>query len=110
MQSGRRALAAGVEPGNGRTAPLIYFNPAAAVMRGWSNRNHLRRDVDPDRAAFFVDIGEMLDEPGLVHMTAIEIDMFGSGFFHFAVDRPGYNIAGSQVFSRVILFHERLPT
>src|SRR5579863_9087741 len=51
----------------------------------------------------------MLDEPGVVHMAAVEIDMFGTGFFHFAVDRPGYDIAGGEVLSGVVFFHERFP-
>src|ERR1700683_286463 len=78
-------------------------------MGSRSNRYHLCGYVDANRAAFLADIWEMFYEPVLIHVAAVEVNMLGTGFFHFAVDRPRYDIPGRQILPFVVFFHERFP-
>src|ERR1700678_3833793 len=110
MQTGGRTFSAGIEVDDGGVTPFIHFYPAATVVGGRRHRYHVLCGIDADRAAFFIDVGKVLDKPGLVHVPAIEVNVFGTGTFHLAVEGAGYDIAGRQVLSFVISGHKRLAT
>src|SRR6185437_11327070 len=90
-------------------SPFIDLDAATTIMGGGGHRDHRLGGIYTDRTAFFIDVGEMFDEADLVHMPAIEIDVFGTRLFHFAVEGPGHNIPWRQVLPLVVPAHEGLP-
>src|SRR4051812_23682238 len=48
----------------------------------------------------------MADEFFMRHVSAVEIDVFGTIPFHLAVNRTGYNIPWSEIFSLIIPLHK----
>src|SRR5688572_24810210 len=77
-------------------------------MRRRCYRYHLHGHVYTHRQAFFIYVGEVLPELMHIHMAAVKVHVFGTAYFHFVVNRPGYYIPGSQVLSFIIARHKSL--
>ena len=66
------------------------------------------RDVDADREALLVDVGEVAADGIGVLVRHVEVDEVLAAACHFAVDGPGHDVARCERFHRVILVHEFL--
>ncbi len=75
-------------------------------MRRRRHGDQLRSDIDTDGLAFLVDIRKMLQEFLQRDMTHVEVHMFRTRDLHFIVDSARHDIAGSQVFPRIVPLHE----
>ena len=76
-------------------------------MRCRRHRYHLLCNINTYRQTFFINVRKMLNKFFFTEMTAIEINMFSTGFFHFTINSSCNNISWRQIFSFIILRHKR---
>ena len=86
----------------------VDLHPAAAVVRCGRHGNPVAGDVDADRKAFFVDVGEVTADGSGVFVRDVEVDEVRAPLGHFAVDGAGHHVARRQRFHRVVFVHELL--
>ena len=70
--------------------------------------NPVLGDVDADRKALLVDVGEVAADGVGIFVRDVEVDEVRSPLGHFAVDGAGHHVARRQRFHRVVFVHELL--
>ena len=108
VQSRAGGFAQRVEPFDGGFAVGVHLDAAAAVVRRGSDGNPVLGDVDADRKALLVDVGEVAAHGVGIFVRDVEVDEVRSPLGHFAVDGAGHHVARRQRFHRVVFVHELL--
>ena len=106
MQPRAGGLAQRVEVADRGFAVGVDPHAAAAVVRRRGDGDPLLRDVDADRAALFADVREVAPDRVGVLVRDVEVDEVHTQTGHFAVDRPGHDVARGERLHRVVLVHE----
>ena len=95
MNAGAGGFSRGVEPGNVGASFEIGAHAAHGVVRGRTNGNQVRRDVDVVLQAGGVNARETFLDVARVEMSEVEIDdrVLGSADFQFVHDGAGHDVA-----------------
>ena len=108
VESRAGGFAQSVEPLDGGLPVGIDPHASAAVVGRRGDGNPVLRDVDADREALLVDVGEVAADGIGVLVRHVEVDEVLAAARHFAVDGPGHDVARCERFHRVVLVHELL--
>lgn len=109
VQTGAGALSESVEALDRRLAVAVDLDAAAEIVSGGSHGNVVFGDVDAEREALLIDVGEMLAGLLGVLVGDVEEDVVVAVELHLRVDGTGHHVAGSELQTAVILLHEALP-
>ena len=97
-----------VEAADGGFAVGVHLHAAAAVVRRGGHGNPVLRDIDADRAALLVDVGEVAAHGRGILVRHVEVNEVLAPAGHFAVDGAGHDVARRQRAHRMVLVHELL--
>ena len=108
VQSSARALAHGIESLDRRLAVGVHLYASAQIVGGGSHGYVVLGDVDAEREALLVYVGEVFLGFLGVLVRDIEIYVFVAVLLHLGVDGSCHNVTRGERESWVILVHELL--
>ena len=108
MQTGARTLAYCVEPFDGRLTVQVHLDTTAHVVRTRCHRDIFLGDIDTDRQALGVDIGEVVFGLFRIFVRHIQAYMIDRMDLHLVVDGTSHDITRCETQTRIVFLHELL--
>lgn len=108
VEAGARTFAHGVEVADRRLGVGVHLDASAEIVGGRGHGDVVLGNVDPQREAFAVDIGEVA--AGLLGVLVCDVEKYVvvAVELHLRVDGAGHHVAGRQFQALVVFLHEAL--